>query len=586
MKKYIAVSLNLIFAALISLLLITGASADFYGKPSPTASDFDFDPLTGTVSCRDENIGAYTVVYVDSEGVRLSELPSAPGMYTVKVSTDENESYKACSELTGPWFYYVDTGDVSVAAGTGKLVYGAEGTVRYNIVWSGVDLGAADSAPAVKWISNEPEGLRVSFSNRYSTLAISSARGAAVPAGTYLFKLTYGTLASDELQLVIEPKTVKKPEITETMPYNGKVQSPAKSSDGYMISGVGSADAVGSYKAVIELADVSNYVWDDGTTKPLTVNWEITRRPVTVSNVKIYDKICDGTRTCEVNCTEAKFKGILKGDELSCSGVGSFENPRVGSGKSVELTLTLEGPDKDNYYIDPSSQTTACGTIVRGSGEGKAEYVTEPEHNYRNGDIAGRSEAIDQILSNDDIRLVKNGANVKVWLSISDISSSVSNTVIKKVESASAGANVGAYLDINIFTSYGESTEAVKLSETREEVTIEFKVPQNLKNKNSSIYRTYQLVRIHDGKVEVLDAEYNSSDDMLCFKTDKFSTYALIYKDIRVKDARRDFFVFDTQSRSNKLLFSLIGIVLAGSLAVNFYLAEKPKKDFAYTGKH
>ena len=89
-----------------------------------------------------------------------------------------------------------------------------------------------------------------------------------------------------------------------------------------------------------------------------------------------------------------------------------------------------------------------------------------------------------------------------------------------------------------------------------------------------------------DGEdVEVLDAEYNSADDMLCFRTDKFSTYALIYKDIRVKDARRDFFKFDTQSRSNKLLFAMIGIILSGSVAVNFYMVKKPEKKSAYSGK-
>ena len=588
MKKYIALSLNFISAALLSLCLITSASAEFYGKPSPTAADFDFDPQTGTVSCRDENIREYSVVYVDSEGVRLEKLPTAPGMYTVKVSTDENDSYKACNELTGPWFYYVDTGSVSVGNGNGKLVFGSAGTARYSMKWSGVSLNVTDqaSAPAVKWISSEPEGLNVSFSNGYSVLNISSSKNSAVSAGKYTFNVTYGSLVTDEMVLVIEPKQVKMPEVTESMSYNGKVQRPAAAGDGYMISGTESADAVGKYNAVIELADVNNYVWTDGRTNPLTVNGEITTRPVTVSNIKVYDKVCDGTCTCEINCTEAKFKGILKGDELSCTGIGSFENPRVGSGKNVELTLTLDGPDKDNYYIDPESQTFACGTIVRGSGEGKAEYVTEPEHNYRNGDIAGGSAAIEQILSTDDIKLIKNGANVKVWLSIADISSSVTDTDIRRIESASEGANVGAYLDINIFTKYGDSTEPVKLSETKEEVTIEFKVPQNLKNKNSSIYRTYQLVRIHDGKVEVIDAEYDSSDDMLCFRTDKFSTYALIYKDVRVKDARRDFFVFDTQSRSNKLLFSLIGIILAGSMAANFYLVKKPEKEAVYTAKH
>lgn len=586
MKRYLKLTTNLIFAAVFSIFLFISASADYYGKPAPNSSDFDFDPLTGSVSCREENIGEYSVVYVDSEGVRSSELPTAPGMYTVKVSTDENDYYRSCTELTGPWFYYVDEGTVSIGSGTGNLTYGTAGTLRYNLKWSGVNLNAAygDSAPSIKWVSAEPEGISVAFINRYSALTLTSPKNCTAPAGKYVFKVNYGTLTSDQISFVIEPKTVKLPEVTETMPYSGKEQRPAPPGEGYMISGKGSAEAVGCYKAVIELADMRNYVWSDGSSAPLTVNWEITKRPVVISNVKVYDKVCDGSSTCEINCTEAKFKGVLKGDELSCTGVGCFENPRVGSGKKVDVTLTLSGPDKDNYYIDESSQSAAYGTIVRAVGEGKAEYVTEPEHNYRNGDIAGGGESLDRILSADDIKLIKNGAKVQVWLSIADISSTVSKTDVEKIESASAGANVGAYLDINIFTKYGDNTDAVKLSETKEEVTIEFKVPQNLKNKNSSIYRTYQLVRIHDGKVEVLDAEYNSSDDMLCFRTDKFSTYALIYKDVRVKDARREFFEFDTQSRSNRLLFALIVFTLAGAATVNFFL-KKPE-DAEYSGRH
>ncbi len=588
MKRLIRFSLNFIMMIVFALCMLIGASAEVYGKPSPGPGDFDFDPLTGSVSCRDENIGDFSVVYVDAEGVRMHELPSAPGMYTVKVSTEETDFYKACTELTGPWFYYVDMGSVSIGSGNGKLVYGTAGSVRYNVNWTGVNLTvtSGDAAPAVRWISAEPEGVQVSFSNRYSTISMSSQKNCPASAGTYLFNVTYGSLVSEQISLVIEPKTVKMPAVTESMPYNGKVQRPAAAGEGYMISGTGSADAVGCYNAVIELSDIKNYVWSDGSTAPVSVNWEITRRPVIISNVKVSDKVCDGSCTCEVNCTEAKFKGILKGDELSCSAVGCFDNPRVGSGKKVEIVLTLEGPDKDNYYIDPTSQTSACGTIVRGSEEGRAEYVTEPDHNYRNGDIAGGSESIEKILSNEDLRLIKNGANVQVWLSISDISSTISENEVSKVKSASEGANVGAYLDINIFTKYGTDTDAVKVSETREEVTIEFRVPQNLKNKNSSVYRTYQLVRIHDGEVEILDAEYNSSDDMLCFRTDKFSTYALIYKDVRVKDARRDFFEFDTQSRSNRLLFAMIAIVLGSALAADFYLVRKQGKKSSYSGRH
>lgn len=47
--------------------------------------------------------------------------------------------------------------------------------------------------------------------------------------------------------------------------------------------------------------------------------------------------------------------------------------------------------------------------------------------------------------------------------------------------------------------------------------------------------RTYYLVRNHNGKVEILEGTFDAQTKVSIFETDKFSDYALVYKDEKVK---------------------------------------------------
>jgi hypothetical protein len=571
-----------------SILLTAGACAEFSAKSAPGPGDFDFDPDTGSVCWIYPDLSGISTVYVDSEGVVHSERPTVPGTYTVKVSTTENEIFSAATDVTGPWIYYVDKGTVNVSRRSGGLVYGEKGSVVYNVAWSGVSFRnvPASDMPVVSWPAGQPDGLQAVFSYNSTVLTFSTAKGAGVPAGTYKCFVVFGSLISEEIDVKIEPKEIVIPEITTALAYNGKVQAPVKEGAGYVIRGTGSSDSVGIYAAALELADSNNYIWDDGSTKPLMINWEITKRPVIVSNIKVFDKICDGTTTCVLNCTEAVFKGILKDDELSCTATGHFDSPGVGSGKPVELMITLTGPDKDNYYIEEGSQTHAAGTIIRSEETGTVQYVSEREMNYRSADLINGTEAIETILTAEDRKLIKNGADLKIWLSISDITASVPAKDMEKVDTVRGDAMVAAYLDINIFRQYGNSENTSKVSETKSEVEIEFKVPQNLINHNSTVNRNYQLVRVHDGEAEVLEAEFDKNTNTIRFRTDKFSTYALVYNDVKIRPAQLDFFRVDLSSTAIRVLFVLILFILVGA-QISYYVYVKPhSKKQVYTGKH
>ena len=54
-----------------------------------------------------------------------------------------------------------------------------------------------------------------------------------------------------------------------------------------------------------------------------------------------------------------------------------------------------------------------------------------------------------------------------------------------------------------------------------------------MKNTDKNVSRTYYIIRMHDGKAEVIPSSVEN--DKITFATDKFSTYALAYADASVK---------------------------------------------------
>lgn len=65
----------------------------------------------------------------------------------------------------------------------------------------------------------------------------------------------------------------------------------------------------------------------------------------------------------------------------------------------------------------------------------------------------------------------------------------------------------------------------VNVSETSDSIIISIPLDNTMNG-------VYKVVRIHDGKTDILDAQLNGDGTRLVFETDKFSTYAVIYSDV------------------------------------------------------
>lgn len=122
------------------------------------------------------------------------------------------------------------------------------------------------------------------------------------------------------------------------------------------------------------------------------------------------------------------------------------------------------------------------------------------------------------------------GMSALLYLNVSDITGTVSQTEKDLVKSVVPnGFTIGSYLDLDCFIQYGRS--ASQKYELSSEITVSVTLPAKLINTDSSKTRTYKVVRIHDGAADLLNADFDASTGKLSFKTDRFSTYAIIYQD-------------------------------------------------------
>ena len=139
------------------------------------------------------------------------------------------------------------------------------------------------------------------------------------------------------------------------------------------------------------------------------------------------------------------------------------------------------------------------------------------------------------MLTEQDKEAVAAGADAKISLVVSDITESVSDAEKALVDAVRGDAEVGMYFDASLFKQIGNG-EAVEVENIDGTVTITMKVPENLRNTDTSVERTYQLISVYGDKASILPCSYDETDGTLTFTTDTFGTYALTYSDKAVEN--------------------------------------------------
>ena len=241
--------------------------------------------------------------------------------------------------------------------------------------------------------------------------------------------------------------------------------------------------------------------------------------------------------------TQTVAKVLLVNKELPADSYTVTGNTATAPGRHT-LTITARGnytgTVDQTYVIVPAKAEDAPGEdITIGSGKVKVDVQSEgtvPPATL----LTDKAELLAMLVNSGDITAdelvqIANGASVDIVLTVKE--ANVSDEVKTAMAQAAKNYTIGQYLDISLLkymTVNGSQQAGVPLHTTKDALTISVAVPDALINTNSAVNRTYCIVRNHDGAITVLDAAFDAASKTLTFKTDRFSDYAIAYKDTAV----------------------------------------------------
>ena len=142
-------------------------------------------------------------------------------------------------------------------------------------------------------------------------------------------------------------------------------------------------------------------------------------------------------------------------------------------------------------------------------------------------------EVAEALLDADEVTAVKAGQDALIYLLLSSADDTATEeekeAIAEKIAELTENAEIGAYLDLSLYKKVGDDA-AKKITETgAQKVTISVTLPENLKQTDPAKTRTYYIAYIHEGQTGTIIPEYQ--DGILTFEADRFSVYAIAYKD-------------------------------------------------------
>ena len=142
-----------------------------------------------------------------------------------------------------------------------------------------------------------------------------------------------------------------------------------------------------------------------------------------------------------------------------------------------------------------------------------------------------------EVIGKDNAFVIAKESDLKDILDVNTIDeSSLSSEEIALIKEATADKyNVAGYFNIDLYKGLSDDVQVEQLTETTSKVKVTINLPSSLDPVKDGYTRTYHVVRVHDGKTDILDATLNE-DGTLSFETDKFSTYTVVYDDVKVQN--------------------------------------------------
>lgn len=440
---------------------------------------------------------------------------------------------------------------------TGKGNYTGETTVTWKITdpnppTGAIQVGSNDSNKWNSFLNNITFGI---FFKDTQTVKITGADGANESGLNKLYYHVSETeLAKDQVSALEDSKWT---EISNNGTFSidpdkkliiyAKITDKSKnttyiSSNGLVLDGT--APTISGVTADTKYCESQTITVSDNNLETVTV--KVNGQEVTLS---------DGTYTLPATNTSYSIVATDKaGNAATVSGVTiynghSFTNYTSDNNASLlqnctetascdhgcGTTNTREIP---NTKIKKPMDSTSKDSADVGTVGGKIETEVNVDQNAPKTEISNLNvELAKKLLSTEELQQVEDGTKILLYLDVINADNTAptagKNLVTGLISSQLSNGKVGMYLDLSLYKKVGENAASRLTDITGNMIEVAIEIPDQLKNTDPAITRTYHMIRVHNEVPEFLESTYNATTGILTTETDQFSTYAIAYTDTR-----------------------------------------------------
>lgn len=317
-------------------------------------------------------------------------------------------------------------------------------------------------------------------------------------------------------------------------------------------------------------AEAVNLTLDQIISKGDGTNWE---NPVTQFDqpVKMKLQVADYDTAAGYEVVREHNGNLTKlTTSVSENGTLTFETNQFST---YFIVKTAKKADNGNAKTEKSSNTSS--TTASSAAESTDNAITAQSVSGEGVPAINIANAADQLLnlaklSEDENKAVKAGNKTQFVLSASGMTPTKEEIAL--IQSVLGNNAIGQYLNLNLTLKISGRADR-QITDLSAPMYIAITIPQNLVNHDSSIERTYRIVRIHDGVATLIDGTYDAATNQFTFATDGFSTYALVYEDVNTTLTGR------SPKTGDNSLWMVWTLILCAGCSILFAAGKRCKKN-------
>lgn len=317
-------------------------------------------------------------------------------------------------------------------------------------------------------------------------------------------------------------------------------------------------------------AEAVNLTLDQIVSKGDGTNWE---NPVTQFDqpVKMKLQVADYDTAAGYEVVREHNGNLTKlTTSVSENGTLTFETNQFST---YFIVKTAKKADNGNAKTEKSSNTSS--TTASSAAESTDNAITAQSVSGEGVPAINIANAADQLLnlaklSEDENKAVKAGNKTQFVLSASGMTPTKEEIAL--IQSVLGNNVIGQYLNLNLTLKISGRADR-QITDLSAPMYIAITIPQNLVNHDSSIERTYRIVRIHDGVATLIDGTYDAATNQFTFATDGFSTYALVYEDVNTTLTGR------SPKTGDNSMWMVWTLILCAGCSILFAAGKRCKKN-------